>query len=270
MYHNKIIVVKLCILKHTIKLKTPGIKRGIMEESRIRHCPAFREKHTRMTLVQPVYSFISIQLDNQPAIRDSRFLYICSLSFFFFLALFFLFSFIFFFTGRQTLYARQTRRRDTSCVCMRHVGAVPSSVVGLSAGWQGGCRPRRERGPRGTRRRTPRWFHAVKTVRFLQQLRIAAPPTTDIHIRAIRHSSGGVDGAGTSNGRKRGAWNRKEEGWNSRPGWSGMLETETTMFRRHRGSPEGKRGGQGWFPGEWSLFTRRARVPDFMENLSTD
>lgn len=176
-----------------------------MEEFRIRHCPAFRGSTLETTLVQPVYSFISIQLDNQPAIRDSRFLYI--LSFFFSFSLYsfssHLFLLIYFSTGRQTLYARQTRRRDTSCVCMRHVGAVPSSVVGLSAGWQRGCRPRRERGPRGTRRRTPRWFHAVKTVRFLQQLRIAAPPTTDIHIRAIRHSSGGVDGAETSNGRKR-------------------------------------------------------------------
>lgn len=225
--------------------------------------------------MQPVYSFISIQLDNQPAIRDGRFLYI--FPFFFFLSRFILFLLIyFFFTGRQTLYARQTRRRDTSCVCMRHVGAVPSSVVGLSAGWQGGCRPRRERGPRGTRRRTPRWFHAVKTVRFLQQLRIAAPPTTDIHIRAIRHSSGGVDGAGTSNGRKRGAWNRKEEGWNSRPGWKqGCWKQRRRCFADIRGRrqvelAEGKRGGQGWFPGEWSLFTRRARVPDFMENLSTD
>lgn len=77
-------------------------------------------------------------------------------------------------------------------------GAVPSSVVALSAGWQGWRRPRRKRGPRGTRRRTPRWFHAVKAVRFLQQLRIAAPPTTDIHIRAIRHPCGGGHSAETS------------------------------------------------------------------------
>lgn len=71
------------------------------------------------------------------------------------------------------------------------MGAVPSSVVVLSAGWQRGWCTRRKRGPRGTRRRTPRWFHAVKAVRFLQQLRIAAPPTTDIHIRTIRHLTGG-------------------------------------------------------------------------------
>lgn len=98
-------------------------------------------------------------------------------------------------------------------MCVRHVGAVPSSVVGLSGGWQGGRRPRRERGPRGTRRRTPRWFHAVKTVRFLQQLRIAAPPTTDIHIRAIRHPSGGatVTGERGDRGKER-KKRRREEG----------------------------------------------------------
>jgi len=222
--------------------------------------------------VQPVYSFISIQLDNQPAIRVTVGFYIFSLSFFFFFALFFFFSFIFFFTGRQTLYARQTRRRDTSCVCMRHVGAVPSSVVGLSGGWQGGCRPRRERGPRGTRRRTPRWFHAVKTVRFLQQLRIAAPPTTDIHIRAIRHSSGGADGAGTSNGRKGEHGIGKKKVGTLVQGGTGCWKQRRRCFADIGGrrQAEGKRGGQGWFPGEWSLFTRRARVPDFMENLSTD
>lgn len=83
-------------------------------------------------------------------------------------------------------------------------GAVPSSVVALSTGLEGGRRPRRKRGPRGTRRRTPRWFHAVKAVRFFQQLRIAAPPTTDIHIRTIRHPCGGGRGAAASVGRGRG------------------------------------------------------------------
>lgn len=60
---------------------------------------------------------------------------------------------------------RKTNTQATECVC---VGAVPSSVVVLSAGWQRGWCTRRKRGPRGTRWRTPRWFHAVKAVRFLQ------------------------------------------------------------------------------------------------------
>lgn len=105
------------------------------------------------------------------------------------LPLFLLISFLFR-AGRQ-ISTQDKHAGDRVCVTW---GAVPSSVVALSAGWQGGRRPRRKRGPRGTRRRTPRWFHAVKAVRFLQQLRIAAPPTTNIHIRAIRHPCGGDRG----------------------------------------------------------------------------
>lgn len=104
----------------------------------------------------------------------------------FFLSISLLISFLFR-AGRQAS-TQDKHAGDRVCVTW---GAVPSSVVALSAGWQGGRRPRRKRGPRGTRRRTPRWFHAVKAVRFLQQLRIAAPPTTDIHNRAIRHPCGG-------------------------------------------------------------------------------
>lgn len=182
-----------------------------------------------------------------------------------------LFVLIYFSTSRQTLYARQTRRRDTSCVCMRHVGAVPSSVVALSAGWQRGCRPCRERGPRGTRRRTPRWFHAVKTVRFLQQLRIAAPPTTDIHIRAIRHSSGGVDGAETSNGRK------GEHGMGKRRGWP-LVQDGTGCWKQRRrrfagiGGRRQAEGKRGWarLVSRWVEFIHPESACPFMKNLSTD
>lgn len=91
-----------------------------------------------------------------------------------------LYSFLFR-AGRQ-ISTQDKHAGDRMCVTW---GAVPSSVVALSAGCQGGRRPWRKRGPRGTRRRTPRWFHAIKTVRFLQQLRIAAPPTTNVQTSVL-------------------------------------------------------------------------------------
>jgi len=159
-------------------------------------------------------------------------------------------------------YARQTRRRQS--VCDRVGAVVPSSVVALSAGWQGGWCPRRKRGPRGTRRRTPRWFHAVKAVRLLQQLRIAAPPTTDIHIRAIRHPGGGAPATAETGRGREGLREREREAErmrrerNSGKGWK---RRRRRRRRRRFTLGCGDRDRQGWrFPGERSLFTRIAGV----------
>ena len=66
---------------------------------------------------------------------------------------------------------------------IREGSSVPSSVVALTTRWQ------RWWCPWGKSRRTGRWtawrFHTVKAVRFLQQLRIAAPPTTEIYVSAL-------------------------------------------------------------------------------------
>lgn len=174
-------------------MQVSGIKRDFCQrESRIHHRSAFRGQ-LETTLMQLVFirKQPTSQLTSQTVVARfsswSQFSLSSSLSFLSLSLSLFLFISFLFRAGRQT----STQDKDAGDrVCVTW-GAVPSSVVALSAGCQGGWRPRRKRGPRGTRRRTPRWFHAIKTVRFLQQLRIAAPPTTDIHIRAIRHPCGG-------------------------------------------------------------------------------
>lgn len=198
-------------------------------------------------LVQPV--FIHKHPARQPAGHSwwSVFFIYSPFLFFFLVLYFFLIRFFIPQAGRR--FTQDKHAGETRVVCVRHVGAVPSSVVALSAGWQGGCRPRRKRGPRGTRRRTPRWFHAVKAVRFLQQLRIAAPPTTDIHIRAIRHPSGG-ETVRRPVMRKKGIEKEKERKRRKlacRPGWIEMLETETTTAWGSSLSGKRKRMGRVGF-----------------------
>lgn len=68
---------------------------------------------------------------------------------------------------------------------IREGSSVPSSVVALTTRWQRWWCPWRKRRSRRTGRWTAWRFHTVKAVRFLQQLRIAAPPTTEIYVSAL-------------------------------------------------------------------------------------
>lgn len=68
---------------------------------------------------------------------------------------------------------------------IREGSSVPSSVVALTTRWQRWWCPWGKRRSRRTGRWTAWRFHTVKAVRFLQQLRIAAPPTTEIYVSAL-------------------------------------------------------------------------------------